>query len=197
MTTFYSPNALMAQRSSGYRSTTYALAEIIDNSFDASATEVSIYFLEKRHAGRRRVEEIVILDNGSGMSDDILQSALQFGKTSNTDIAEVVRSKKKGKFGFGLPNASLSQCPSVHLYSWTKDAGEANYVYLDLQEVITSQSIEIPILKKVGVPDYYSNFLPKLGKIFTTSFTFIWIALLVTFLFKVNKVFLISVILVL
>jgi len=164
MTTFYSPNALMAQRASGYRSTTYALAEIIDNSFDANATEVNIYFLEKKHGGRRRVEEIVILDNGTGMPADILQSALQFGKTTNTDIAEVVRSKKKGKFGFGLPNASLSQCPSVHVYSWTNGDQGANYVYLDLQEVIRTQSIEIPKLEKVGIPDYYSNFLPKLGK---------------------------------
>jgi hypothetical protein len=164
MTTFYSPNALMAQRASGYRSTTYALAEIIDNSFDAGATDVDIFFLEKKHGGRRRVEEIVILDNGLGMSADILQSALQFGKTTNTDIAEVVRSKKKGKFGFGLPNASLSQCPSVHLYSWTSGVRDANYVYLDLQEIIKSQSIEIPTLEKVGIPDYYQNFLPKLGK---------------------------------
>lgn len=164
MTTFYSPNALMAQRASGYRSTTYALAEIIDNSFDAEATEVDIFFLEKKYGGRRRVEEIVILDNGLGMSADILQSALQFGKTTNTDIAEVVRSKKKGKFGFGLPNASLSQCPSVHVYSWTKGVAEANYVYLDLQEVINSQSIDIPELEKIGIPDYYENFLPKLGK---------------------------------
>ncbi len=164
MTTFYSPNALVAQRASGYKNTTYALAELVDNSFDAEAENVTIIFLERRHGGRRRVDEILVFDDGKGMTEEVQQSALQFGNTTNIDLNEIVRSKKKGKFGFGLPNASLSQCHSVHVYSWTKDSERKNYVYLDLEEVMSKQSIDIPKVQQVLLPAYYGQVLPKLPR---------------------------------
>ena len=40
MATFFSYNALVSQRSAGYKNTAYALAEIIDNSFDNGYTVV-------------------------------------------------------------------------------------------------------------------------------------------------------------
>lgn len=162
MTTFFSYNALLSQRASGYKNTTYALAELIDNSFDAEADTVTIVFLEKRVDSRRRVEEILVIDNGKGMSEKVLQGSLQFGNTTNNDIAEVIRSKKKGKFGYGLPNASLSQCPSIHVYSWLKK-GSTNHVFLDLAELEKSESIDIPLVQQDEFPTYYSQVLPPIG----------------------------------
>ncbi len=162
-TTFFSYNALLSQRASGYKNTTYALAELIDNSFDADADTVTIVFLEKRVDSRRRVDEILVLDNGKGMSEAVLQGALQFGNTTNKDIAEVVKSKKKGKFGYGLPNASLSQCPSIHVYSWV-NAKQKNHVFLDLDELEKSKSIEIPPVQHDEFPAHYSQVLPIIGK---------------------------------
>lgn len=164
MTAFYGPQALLSQRASGYRNTTYALAEIIDNSFDASASDVYVAFIEKRIGNRRRVHEILIMDNGLGMDPDIQQTALQFGSTSNTDIEHVVSKKKMGKFGYGLPNASLSQCPSVHVYSWPKSPDKMNYVYLDLSEVISKQSIEIPKITSTTLPPRYESIVKKFPK---------------------------------
>lgn len=163
MATFFSYNALVSQRASGYRNTTYALAELIDNSFDAEASTVRIVFIEKRVSNRRHVEEVLILDDGKGMSASVLQEALQFGNTTNHDIDEVVKSKKKGKFGYGLPNASLSQCPAVHVYSW-QDGQSPGHVYLDLQELQKGESIEIPPVKQEAFPSYYKEVLPTVGK---------------------------------
>jgi sensor histidine kinase regulating citrate/malate metabolism len=115
MATFFSYNALVSQRASGYKSTMHALAELIDNSFDANATKVRIILLESTRGGRRHIEEILICDDGDGMSEEVLQGALQFGNTTNTEMEEMVRLSKKGKFGYGLPNASLSQCPAIHV----------------------------------------------------------------------------------
>lgn len=167
MAIFFSYNALLGQRAAGYKNTAYALAELIDNSFDADAKHVQIALLEKRVDGRRKVEEIIVCDDGIGMSADVLQGALQFGNTTNDDLDVVVRTKKKGKFGYGLPNASLSQCPSIHVYSWKK-SDAVNYVYLDLDELKTQQSIEIPAVSQSQMPVYYEgifNGLPATGTI--------------------------------
>jgi hypothetical protein len=164
MATFFSYNALVGQRAAGYRSTTFALAELIDNSFDAEATEVTVVFLEKRIDGRRRIDEVLVVDNGKGMNEKELQGALQFGHTTNVDIDLVVQKKKKGKFGFGLPNASLSQCPSIYVYSWTKSNDPPLCVYLDLEELKDAASIDIPPVSLQSFPKHYVDVLPALGK---------------------------------
>lgn len=156
MPTFFSYNALVSQRASGYKSTMHALAELIDNSFDAEASKVRIILLEKQIAGRRRIDEILICDDGGGMTEDVLQGALQFGNTTNVELDDIVRQKKKGKFGYGLPNASLSQCPSVHVYSW-KASNKTIYTYLDLDELAKTGSIEIPLVQTVSLPSYYET----------------------------------------
>jgi hypothetical protein len=152
--TFFSYNALVSQRASGFKNTAYALAELIDNSFDAKAQNVQIVLLEKNTFGRRKVEEILVLDDGCGMSVDTLQGALQFGNTTNNDIEEVVKTKRKGKFGYGLPNASLSQCKDIGVYSWTKK-GVPNFVYLNLEELKKTESIEIPPVVAKELPKHY------------------------------------------
>lgn len=161
MTTFFSYNALVGQRAAGYKNTAYALAELIDNSFDANANLVRIILIEKRVDNRRKVDEILVLDDGDGMDQSILQGALQFGNTSNSDIDEVVKKRRKGKFGYGLPNASLSQSPSIHVYSWCKKE-KIGYVYLDLDELKHASSIEIPPVKQVELPDYYASIIGPL-----------------------------------
>ena len=167
MATFFSYNALVSQRAAGYKNTAYALAELIDNSFDANAKNVHVVLLEKNNGGRRKVEEILVLDDGDGMSEKILQGALQFGNTTNSNIDEVVKTRRKGKFGYGLPNASLSQCQNIGVYSWKKK-DKVNYVYLDLEELKQNESIEIPLVASQEFPPHYEGIfgsLPSSGTI--------------------------------
>lgn len=135
MSTYFSVNALVSQRSSGYKNTTYAIAEIIDNAFDANAQKCRVIFIEKRGSDNKKfIDEILIADDGDGMSGDTLKFCLQFGGTTNDDMEELVSKKKIGKFGYGLPNASLSQCPNVLVSSWVAK-GEIFSSRLNLEEL--------------------------------------------------------------
>ncbi len=154
MATYFSVRALESQRASGYKNTTYALAELIDNAFDATANICKVIFIEKRNSDNRKyIDEILIVDDGKGMVDDTLKYCLQFGGGENTDIDEIVGSKKIGKFGYGLPNASLSQCPNISVVSWQKP-NKAYRTTLNLEKLQASQSIEIPENEVFEIPKY-------------------------------------------
>ena len=61
--TYFTFNALQGQRSSGFRNTTYALAEIIDNSFDAKANICKIIFIEKRDQYQKKFIDEILIDD--------------------------------------------------------------------------------------------------------------------------------------
>lgn len=92
---------LESLRGLGY-STAAALADIIDNSISADATEVHIDFTWDGSNSR-----IAILDNGSGMDDAELESAMRLGDKNPLDPRST---HDLGRFGMGLKTASFSQC---------------------------------------------------------------------------------------
>src|SRR5258708_36104108 len=79
--------AIKAMRDSGYRNTAYALAELIDNSVQATASVVELICNEEMiqvgERRRRRVESIGVLDTGSGMPPDLPRHPLHFGDRSH------------------------------------------------------------------------------------------------------------------
>ncbi len=153
--TYFSYNALISQRASGYKSTAHALAELIDNSFDANASNVRIIFIETitSQDHNKCIHEIITADDGKGMDKDILDGCLQFGNTTNEDVNLMIKNKIKGKYGYGLPNASLSQCPKVEVYS-RKGNGKFLKSYLDLG----LKTIDRPNIQEVNPPTYYADF---------------------------------------
>ena len=114
------PAFIISQRRSGFKNSTYAIAEIIDNSIDAGAKKIRVIFIEKRNELKKPyVDEILICDDGVGMDQNTLWDCLGFGGNNIFDGTLKSRGKNKiGKFGFGLPNASFSQCNEVKVYSW-------------------------------------------------------------------------------
>jgi Histidine kinase-, DNA gyrase B-, and HSP90-like ATPase len=92
---------LEALRGLGY-SPAAALADIVDNSVSACATEVRISFIWNGTKSR-----IAVLDDGRGMSDPELESAMTLGDKSPLDDRS---SSDLGRFGMGLKTASFSQC---------------------------------------------------------------------------------------
>lgn len=92
---------LESMRGLGY-TTGSALADIVDNSISAGASQVDINFT---WSGSR--SWISVLDNGHGMTDSELESAMRLGDKSPL----LTRSASDlGRFGMGLKTASLSQC---------------------------------------------------------------------------------------
>ena len=85
--------SISAMRSSGYRDTAHALAELIDNSVQSgleasdALTQVEVICVEepKEKGARSSIAQIAVLDNASGMSVDTLRKALQFGNGSRLD----------------------------------------------------------------------------------------------------------------
>lgn len=90
-----------ALRGLGY-STAAALADIVDNSISAEATEVRIDF-----TWDNAISRISVIDNGRGMNDAELESAMQLGAKSPLEKRE---QGDLGRFGMGLKTASFSQC---------------------------------------------------------------------------------------
>lgn len=99
---------LESLRGLGY-STAAALADIIDNSISAGATTVDIQFNWKGNSSN-----IYILDNGTGMSDGELESALTLGDKNPLDARSA---HDLGRFGMGLKTASFSQCKRLTVAS--------------------------------------------------------------------------------
>ena len=145
------PNlAIKAMRDNGYRNTAYAVAELIDNSIQANAStcEVLVEEAEERVSSqiRRRVRKMAVLDNGDGMSPALLRQALQFGNGSHLQDRSGI-----GRFGMGLPSASISQCRRVEVWTWTDGPANASYAYIDLDEVEkgTLQVVPEPVRREV------------------------------------------------
>lgn len=119
------PNAsslIESMRSIGY-SFESAIADIIDNSISAKASEIQIFLLEED--GNPYIQ---IVDDGFGMGRDELLEAMRLGSKNPNEI----RSKDDlGRFGLGLKSASFSQCrvlsviskknSKIHSFQWDLD----------------------------------------------------------------------------
>jgi hypothetical protein len=108
-----SPAALIESlRSIGYTPET-AVADVIDNSIAAGATNISLHF-----DWQGSDSTLTILDNGRGMDKDTLLEALRLG---SKPAGGVRRPDDLGRFGLGLKTATFSQCRKLTV--WTKTSG--------------------------------------------------------------------------
>ncbi|PKI12751.1 ATP-binding protein [Colwellia sp. 12G3] len=148
---------IISARSNGYKDTAYAIAELADNSIQAGADKVEILIFENKN---RSIDQIAIADNGKGMSKELLATALGFGESGRDKDKEGNLlnddTQGMGKFGMGLPNASVSQCKRVEVWSW-KAVGEVNYSYLDVQEIIDGDYLDLPTPSSSRIPEKYLN----------------------------------------
>lgn len=120
-------NFLRAVRESGYENLATALAELIDNSIQAGATHIDIKIARVDDA---QFPEIEVLDDGVGMNRRELELCLRFGGSTRFD-----RRESFGRFGMGLPAASLSQARHVEVAAW-QDGGPALAVTLDVDAIV-------------------------------------------------------------
>ena len=120
-----------AMRDSGYKSTTHALAELIDNSIESGATAIEIFGVSRRdhHTGRITLKELAVLDNGEGMDKNTLRGSLRYGYGTRQQRHGI------GRFGLGLPNSSMSQARRVDVWSWQSGATNAFHAHLSIDDV--------------------------------------------------------------
>lgn len=109
-------------RNMGYDCAT-AIADIVDNSISADASEIYIDIIPKQDARLNTLPKqdfhpaaIIIADNGKGMDRDQLHEAMRFGTLQEHSLSDL------GKYGLGLKTASLSQCRVLTVTSKAKSA---------------------------------------------------------------------------
>ena len=123
---------VLSLRAMGYDLST-AIADLIDNSISANATDIHVDFSWNSGA-----PWILISDNGDGMSESELKKAMKPGSQSPNEIREV---DDLGRFGLGLKTASWSQCKKMTVLSRKK--GKLSNRCWDLDHVVSEDKWEL------------------------------------------------------
>ena len=135
------------------------LGEIVDNSVEAGASEIRVYFTKKlKRMGKKEIEEIdkiIILDNGSGMSPEVLAKCLVLGCS--------MRDHKNGKlgigkFGVGMTLGSISLARHVEVFSRDTMNGDFYSTYIDLDEINQNSRETVPAPVVKAIPNEYAGF---------------------------------------
>ena len=124
-----------SMRDIGYSLET-ALADIVDNSITAGASNIKL-FASINHTS----PQIAILDDGQGMDSAEVLSAMRMG--SRSPLEERAQTDL-GRFGLGLKTASFSQCRRLTLVS--RKNGCTNAAIWDFEHVAETDEwlVEIP-----------------------------------------------------
>ena len=145
---------LDALKNSGYKGTDNAVAELVDNSFDAAAKNVFVIG-EQNVSGNseKRIVSFAFLDDGTGMDYETLKGCLTIGYTTNHERKGI------GRFGVGLPQASIFVCDRVEVYSWQGGIETCQRVYLDIEEIKKHNLNEISDPEPASIPKRYQKFI--------------------------------------
>ena len=146
---------VQAMRDNGYKNAAYALAELMDNSIQANASEIKLVCIEGKDNGRKNLSKIAVIDNGTGMDKDTLELSLGFGNGTHLTAEN---QNGIGKFGMGLPNSSISQCKKVEVYTWQNN-GDTLYSYLDLDEITNNGLEEVPEPIQKNIPNEFEEYI--------------------------------------
>lgn len=160
----YSTTSLQA---TGFKSTHYALAELIDNSVQSAIEDkenkkcnIEVIAIDKD----KKLSKILVVDDAGGMDPETLRFSLGVGKGKHI-VKKKNNRKGKGKtskFGLGLKQASLAQCKRFEVYTWQNDndifmsyldselmkAGELKIVPKPVAQNIPEELVKIIQLKK-------------------------------------------------
>lgn len=154
--------AVKSMRDSGYKNTAYAVAELIDNSYQAieevqrrlgsHAGIIDVLLVERQEKVKERVTwrvaQIAVIDNGCGMTSEQLRDALQFGNGTHLKDRRGI-----GRFGMGLPNSTVSQCRRADIWTWRTGHQNAVTAHLDLDQIENDQIQEVPVPHPDPLPE--------------------------------------------
>lgn len=131
---------LKGLRSIGYNFST-AVADIIDNSISANASQIDIF-----SDPLSDTPYFCILDNGCGMNSDELDNAMLFGSNREQKQDNEI---ELGRFGLGLKSASLSQCRKFIVAS--KKFGRIHAMCFDLDIVEQNNKLLLQLLDNTEI----------------------------------------------
>lgn len=152
--------ALESARDSGYRSTASAARELIDNGLEAGADHIWVVFHQaSRTRGPRAVDAIAFIDDGVGMVPGMARYALSWGGGTHYEDPGTI-----GKFGFGLPNASINQCRRTEVYTRTAPEDPIRRAVLDIDTFGRFDRQGIGAEEEVdGIPKWLATHMKRAG----------------------------------
>lgn len=144
-------------RDLGYRSNGDAVAELVDNAIQAWADRVDVLLGYAGSTSSRKPTQLAVVDNGHGMEPRMIRMAVMWGGTHRENDRSGL-----GRFGFGLPCASVSLGRRFTVLS--KIAGAGLYaVELDLDAISTgaytdpSGDIVVPPPRPAQLPAFVAD----------------------------------------
>ena len=121
---------IRGMREIGYKSPAWALAEMIDNSFQAGADTVEIRLRDADIKNdKSKPSQIAVVDNGVGMIDEMITHAVRWGGTDRENDRQGF-----GRYGYGLPSSAVSLARRYAVYSKVEGAAW-HVVNVDLDEL--------------------------------------------------------------
>lgn len=148
-------------RDIGYKHSGTALDELIDNSFEAGASNIHVVLNDDGGGRRGNVTQIAVIDDGCGMNRNMIRVAMLWGGTDRENSRSGI-----GRFGYGLPSSCVSQGRRFEVYSAT-DGSSLNMCSLDLDEIEDGQytsdegEIIVPQAHAAKVPRFVQDYIQK------------------------------------
>jgi hypothetical protein len=146
-------------RELGYKSNAHALDELIDNAEQAGAANVHIAFGFTGESDAKPAE-LAVIDDGHGMDPKMIRAAMMWGGTHRENDR-----KGFGRFGYGLPSASVSIARRYSVYSWVDGGPGVFGITFDVDELATGKYRDthghtvVPDVKRAELPAWVSDYI--------------------------------------
>ena len=146
-------------RDLGYRNSARAIDELIDNAIQAGADKIVVAF-GYSEASDTKPTEIAVVDNGHGMDPPMLRLSVVWGGTHRENDRTGF-----GRYGWGLPSASVSMGRRFTVYSAVEGA-PMHAVTMDLDAIARGEhsegsKIRVPEPAPAGLPNWVTTALAQ------------------------------------
>src|ERR1700674_1105333 len=147
-------------RNLGYKSSATAIDELVDNAIQSEAENVHVIFGFDEGASGAKPDRIAVLDDGHGMDPGMARLAVVWGGTHRENNRAGF-----GRFGYGLPSASVSMGRAFTVFSSVESAAFSK-VTLDLDEITTPKynrngRITVPMAEATSLPTWIADYAGK------------------------------------
>ena len=148
-------------RDVGYRNSATAIDDLVDNSFEAAAENVHVVLHDDGSGRKGNVTQIAVIDDGCGMIPEMIRLSVLWGGTHRENSRKGI-----GRFGYGLPSASVSQGQRFEVYS-QPEGGDLHMTAVDLQEIEQGKfrnrdgEIVVPEAKPATLPRFVQNYIDE------------------------------------
>jgi hypothetical protein len=147
-------------RDIGYKSTAFALDELIDNAIQAGARNIHVAFGYTAKGPEKKPDMLAIIDDGHGMDPLMVRASVIWGGTHRHNDRTGF-----GRYGYGLPSACVSIGRRYSVISKV-EGGDWHQVSVDLDEIEDhfnkgQGAVRAPEPHKADLPEWVQNYIKK------------------------------------